>query len=101
MNVYIGTKIIQAEPEPRQGQPGYRVRYEDGYESWSPAAVFERSYRELTGNESALAAHDKLSERAAAEKVARDTAAADSAQLVAALRAEIEELSPTPPASGE
>lgn len=29
------------EPE----EPGYRVRYPDGYESWSPKDVFEEAYR--------------------------------------------------------
>ena len=29
------------EPE----EPGYRVRYQDGYESWSPKDVFEEAYR--------------------------------------------------------
>ena len=60
MDTYIGTKIIQAEPAyrcdgmvyPKSGQyprsmhmeDGYKVRYPDGYESWSPKDVFERSY---------------------------------------------------------
>ena len=26
-------------------EPGYRVRYPDGYESWSPKDVFEEAYR--------------------------------------------------------
>ena len=61
MRPYIGTKLIDAEPCTRgefglnDGQsmpteklaaPGYRVRYQpDGYESWSPRAVFEAAYR--------------------------------------------------------
>lgn len=70
--IYIGTKIIAAEPmndlefakrhvgHPRLNlltvnpNPGYRVRYEDGYVSWSPKDVFERCYRELSGNERKL-----------------------------------------------
>ena len=28
---------------------GYFVRYEDGYESWSPAAAFEAGYSEVVG----------------------------------------------------
>ena len=28
---------------------GYRVKYEDGYESWSPKEVFERAYRSFDG----------------------------------------------------
>ena len=65
---YIGTKLIQAEPAWRITDPsghryvqtkkanasvqggsniedGYRVVYEDGYESWSPKDVFEAAYR--------------------------------------------------------
>lgn len=36
----------------RKHQPevgGYYVRYEDGYESYSPAAAFEAGYTRLTG----------------------------------------------------
>lgn len=33
MKTYIGVKRIQAEPQERNGKPGYRVIYEpDGYE---------------------------------------------------------------------
>ena len=60
MKQYIGTKIIQAEPSIRGGcykgrtalsaelakEPGYRVIYPDGYESWSPKDVFEKAYRQ-------------------------------------------------------
>ena len=45
MKTYIGVKRIQAEPQERDGKPGYKVVYEpDGYESWSPADVFDRAY---------------------------------------------------------
>lgn len=37
---YVGTKIVLAWPEERNGVPGYAVRYEDGYTSWSPADTF-------------------------------------------------------------
>lgn len=58
MEKYIGTKLIEAEACPawkdagahKAGVPGYRVRYADGYESWSPKDVFERSYLPLTVN---------------------------------------------------
>ena len=67
MKTYIGTKIIEAVPAIRkggrvyeEGQPtpksmdpveeGYKVRYPDGYESFSPKAVFEKAYLELTTN---------------------------------------------------
>jgi hypothetical protein len=56
MRNYIGTKQIAAEPcasaanvaknEPG-GAPGYAVRYEDGYQSWSPKDVFEAAYQPL------------------------------------------------------
>jgi hypothetical protein len=63
MKTYIGTKIIKAEPMTVQefneqvrslhysgeDQNGYKVIYEDGYESWSPKAVFEKAYRETCG----------------------------------------------------
>lgn len=62
MQQYIGTKIIEAAPAIRKGgkvydltwpipksmeseELGYRVRYPDGYESWSPKDVFEEAYR--------------------------------------------------------
>ena len=60
MRQYIGTKLIEAEsanrvdgkiqpanwPVPNDAlvEPGYKVRYPDGYESWSPKEVFERAY---------------------------------------------------------
>lgn len=48
MPKYIGTKIIEAMPSRGpNGEPGYSVRYEDGYTSWSPAAAFEKAYRLL------------------------------------------------------
>lgn len=64
MKKYIGTKQIEAEPmtmgeayrrgllhagrvpnKSEKSKAGYYVRYENGYESWSPADVFEQSYR--------------------------------------------------------
>ena len=62
MKKYIGTKIIEAVPAIRKGgkvyeegkpipksmdptEEGYKVRYHDGYESWSPKDVFEEAYR--------------------------------------------------------
>ena len=64
MKQYIGTKKIQAEPmtmgeaykrgllqagrTPNAAEtekPGYCVQYENGYESWSPADVFEVAYK--------------------------------------------------------
>ena len=50
MNRFIGTKLIEAEPVLRGNEEGYRVRYIDGYESWSPKVVFEKAYLPLTVN---------------------------------------------------
>ena len=49
MQKFIGTKIVEAEPCVRKEGEGYRVRYEDGYESWSPKEVFEEAYRPTNG----------------------------------------------------
>lgn len=44
MKQYIGLKAVQAEPCMKDGKEGYKVVYADGYESWSPKDVFEKSY---------------------------------------------------------
>nr|WP_326184913.1 DUF2829 domain-containing protein [uncultured Oscillibacter sp.] len=67
MKQYIGTKLVEAEPAIRidgkhvesmdypvnydvaKVEDGYRVRYPDGYESWSPKDVFEEAYRPIDG----------------------------------------------------
>lgn len=51
---YIGTKIVMAWPQEKDGKPGYAVKYEDGYTSWSPQEVFERCYRPITDQEKFL-----------------------------------------------
>ncbi|MBO4965945.1 MAG: DUF2829 domain-containing protein [Muribaculaceae bacterium] len=63
MKKYIGTKQVSAEPmtygeahkkglirenayiSEYDDTPGYRVEYADGYQSWSPANVFEEAYK--------------------------------------------------------
>lgn len=64
MKKFIGTKQIEAEPmtmgeayeknllqagrvpdESEKDKPGYHVKYEGGYESWSPAEPFEKAYK--------------------------------------------------------
>lgn len=63
MKTYIGTKMIQAEPctawkdagEHIAGDPGYKVVYPDGYESWSPKEVFDEAYRPVDGMSFGLA----------------------------------------------
>ena len=47
MKNYIGVKIVKAEPQEKDGRPGYKVLYPDGYVSWSPKDVFEKAYRIL------------------------------------------------------
>ena len=65
MTKYIGVKIISAEPMSKivacnkglirksecndVNADGYKVTYEDGYESWSPKDVFEKAYRPIDG----------------------------------------------------
>lgn len=44
---YIGVKIVKAEPQEKNGIPGYRVKYPDGYVSWNPKGTFEKAYRKL------------------------------------------------------
>lgn len=65
MKVYIGTKIIKAEPmdectflstfknkeSNRETRDGYLVQYDNDYKSWSPKEVFEIAYRELSEKE--------------------------------------------------
>ena len=41
---YIGTKIVEAWAQEKDGLPGYAVKYADGYVSWSPADAFEEAY---------------------------------------------------------
>nr|DAV87641.1 MAG TPA: hypothetical protein [Caudoviricetes sp.]DAX10112.1 MAG TPA: hypothetical protein [Caudoviricetes sp.] len=64
MNKYIGTKMIEAEPMTKgvynesrgravPGDPndaGYLVKYQDGYESWSPKEVFDKAYMKVDDN---------------------------------------------------
>lgn len=61
MKKYIGIKQVSATPAwriggkvyPKDGvvprvmnrEDGYKVVYEDGYESWSPKEVFEKAYK--------------------------------------------------------
>jgi hypothetical protein len=41
---YVGTKIVLAWPQEKDGRAGYAVKYADGYISWSPADTFEAAY---------------------------------------------------------
>lgn len=77
MKQYIGTKILEAEQAfrfrgkvygiednapvhlfeeyPEEVERGYRLRYPDGYISWSPQEVFEEAYRRTDGMNFGLA----------------------------------------------
>ena len=45
---YIGVKMVTAwEQDVKDGQPGYAVKYSDGYTSWSPKIAFEAAYLSL------------------------------------------------------
>lgn len=50
MKKYVGSKLVQAEPLSINGEEGYKVVYNDGYESWSPKKVFENYYMEVGEN---------------------------------------------------
>jgi hypothetical protein len=57
MNKYIGVKLIEAEPckevvTGEERREGYKVRYPDGYVSWSPKEVFEKAYMKVVANPS-------------------------------------------------
>ena len=64
MKKYIGTKQVEAESmtmgeaykrnllqtgrvpnDSEKDNPGFYVRYQDGYESWSPAETFNKAYK--------------------------------------------------------
>ena len=68
---YIGTKIITAFPQEKEGKPGYGVIYADGYTSWSPKEVFEESYRAIEREGQALTFGDALHMLKLGKKVAR------------------------------
>lgn len=54
IRAYVGTKIIKAAPQEKDGEPGYQVFYPDGYISWSPKATFENAYRPVSEQERQL-----------------------------------------------
>jgi hypothetical protein len=68
---YIGTKEITAWEQEKDGQPGYAVKYADGYISWSPKEVFEAAYRVAEGSEQRLTFGDAIHFLKAGHRVAR------------------------------
>ena len=74
MDIYIGTKMIKAEPmnnhdfaKEKYGkekldnplQDGYKVQYSDDYISWSPKDVFEKAYKKIN-SEFKIVEHDLI-----------------------------------------
>lgn len=55
---YVGTKIVLAWPQEKDGRQGYAVKYADGYISWSPAEAFDAAYIAL-GNIGNLQPHQQ------------------------------------------
>lgn len=54
----VRIELLGTNPMPRPGDAvdmGYKVVYEDGYESWSPQDVFEKAYRKVSGMNFGLA----------------------------------------------
>ena len=64
--LFIGVKVIKAyqiseceylrihkkeDTKNREDRPGYCVKYDNNYVSWSPKDVFEMAYREVTQRE--------------------------------------------------
>lgn len=81
---YIGTKNVEAvlmdeataiergltrpsskaNDDNQEWRQGYHIRYEDGYESWLPRAIFERIYRPVeTFRDRLLVEQQELTER--------------------------------------
>ena len=64
MKQYIGTKLVQAEAcRGGNGELGYKVRYADGYESWSPRGAFERAYLPVETNPNLKADAPSISQK--------------------------------------
>lgn len=88
MRKYIGTKMVEAEytlrvdgkiwsadaediPSGETVENGYRVRYADGYESFSPLDVFEKAYLPLEINENLRTDKPSISQRMVDDFIAR------------------------------
>lgn len=69
---YVGTKIVTAWEQERDGRPGYAVKYADGYTSWSPKEAFDAAYLPL-GHIEHLPEHVQRAVAEAAELDARLT----------------------------
>lgn len=99
MKQYIGTKIVKARPMTsfkaeelldrkfsNIEEDGYLVEYEDGYQSWSPQRVFERTYKIAeTPEDRVLIEHDNLNNQRT--KLAMFIQSDDFKQLAEPIRA--------------
>jgi hypothetical protein len=80
MKEYIGVKLIKAKPmnsleafnllgrvHKQENAPGYLVEYEDGYKSWSPKDIFEKSHLEFipitTISGEVVSLHEEMAEK--------------------------------------
>lgn len=45
--IYVGTELVMASEADKNGEPGYAVRYQDGFQSWARKKVFEETYFSL------------------------------------------------------
>lgn len=68
---YIGTKIVTAFPQEKDGKQGYGVIYADGYTSWSPQEAFDESYRAIEREDQALTFGDALHMLKLGKRIAR------------------------------
>lgn len=68
---FIGTKVVTAWQQERDGQPGYAVQYADGYTSWCPAEAFNEAYRAAEGEGQRLTFGDAVHFLKAGRRVAR------------------------------
>lgn len=66
---YVGTKIVLAWAQEKEGQAGYAVKYDDGYISWSPKDKFEAAYLALGHEVEQLQPH---AQRVVAERTVLD-----------------------------
>jgi hypothetical protein len=68
---FIGTKVITAWHQEKDGKSGMAVKYEDGYTSWSPDEAFKPAYRVAEGPNQYLTFGDAVHFLKLGKRVAR------------------------------
>lgn len=65
--------MIEAEPcvHENDRREGYRIRYADGYESWSPKDVFEKAYLPIINNDTLKSDMPSVSQQMVDEFIAK------------------------------